>query len=162
VADEAPSFLAKLYSFRNCGIIPPARGAALLMEILSMRTTFCILAFLIAGVATAVEPPEAVHKNDSCKAAGVANTSESPIDFWGIKQRELDNGRRAPFKPISMSEGSDDFCYTYKIIRYYTDASYTDQCGSLFFLCEGLVGSGGPCRTQFYTVEERCECNEEV
>ena len=121
-----------------------------------MRTTACILAFLIAGMANAAEPSRAVHKKGSCKPA--ANVSESHIDFRAIEQRKQESTTA-----ISMGESTNDFCCLYKVIRWYTDATYTTQCGSRFYYCDGLVGTAGICNppSPYYIVEWRCECSEE-
>lgn len=122
-----------------------------------MRTTVCILAFLIAGTANAAGSSKAVPKEGSCKA--LANVSESHIDFRAIEQRRQESTTTA----ISMSESNDYFCCLYKVIRWYTDATYSTQCGAQFYYCDGSVGTAGICNppSPYYIVEWRCECSEE-
>jgi len=130
---------------------------------LTMRTIVCILAFLIiVGAANAGQLPRAVHEDGSCKLAAVANISESPIDFRAIEQQREQRSTkgRAPFKATPTGESTNDFCFWYKVIRYYTDATYTNQCGSRYYYCDGTVGTAGICNppSSYYTVQENCDC----
>jgi hypothetical protein len=111
-----------------------------------MRTALFMLAFLIAGVANAGEPSGAVLENGSCKLATLA--SEGSIDF-----RVIDPA-------ISKSKSTDDFCFWWKGIRYYTDATYTVQCGSRNYYCDGTVGTSGVCNppSPYYIVQVNCDC----
>jgi len=128
-----------------------------------MRVTVCLLFLLVITAAVEAEPlaPGAVGKNGSCKAGIVKEASGSSLSFGEVISREPKLGRvGAPFSPNFASESSTGQCTWYQIIRYYTDATYAQQCGMQFFYCDGLVGSAGLCRTQFSTIQT-CECWEE-
>jgi hypothetical protein len=121
-----------------------------------MRVTFCMLVLLVVAVATAANPLAlgAIRHNTSCKAGSVRNASESLLPFREVLGQEQEFGRvRAPFTSIHASDAAEGPCFWYQITRYYTDASYSQQCGMLIYYCDGLVGSGGLCRTQFFTIE---------
>jgi hypothetical protein len=49
-------------------------------------------------------------------------------------------------------------CQWYKNINYFTDATYTTQCGYTVYFCSGGAGHGG-CFTS-YTTTGYCDCEE--
>lgn len=126
-----------------------------------MRTIVCILGFLIVvGVGNAAQLPRAVHEDGACMLAAVVNISESSINFRAQQREQGGTKERALFKTASPSESANGFCFLYKVIRWYTDATYTNQCGSRFYYCDGTVGTAGICNppSPYCTVQVNCEC----
>jgi hypothetical protein len=139
-----------------------------------MRIVIYTLFLLTATVTTAAGAPSekggvAVHedgfKSDavvSLQTQGFGTTQSSAALFEEITRgKSKSEMGRALFTSQLASDNTSGQCLWYKSVTYYTDNTYTTQCGGLMYLCEGLVGSTGPCRTPFYTIQT-CECMEET
>lgn len=139
-----------------------------------MRTTLCMVLFVVA-VASAAEPlanlnngscskPDVIAVGPQAQGFDSGRPSAALLSSQERSRREsefLDIGR-ASLAPVLTSESTEDQCSWYKKIIYYPDNTYTfgTSCGSQVFFCNGLVGSGGPCRTPFFIVYY-CDCIEE-
>jgi hypothetical protein len=67
-----------------------------------------------------------------------------------------------PLKPMFTSETTDEiFCtgYDERVVIWYTDNTYTTQCGRRIESCDGYVAQWG-CQTYFH-IEQSCDCNWE-
>ena len=140
-----------------------------------MRLNLYVLLCVVA-VASAAEPL-ANLSNDSCRkpnaivaglqaqgfASGQPSASFLSSQEMAQGESEFFDMGQASLAPVLASESAESQCMWYKRIIYYPDDTYTfgTACGSQIFFCDGLVGSGGPCRTPFFIVYY-CDCIEET
>lgn len=61
--------------------------------------------------------------------------------------------------PAPPAASSRTGCFFYEKNRFYTDATFTTQCGYIVYWCDGSVGRSG-CQYTGYTKTEYCECIE--